>query len=126
MSIANIDPRILGALRAIRTGAISYINGRSDPVDLISSLSTHLGYPAAWGDISRIPAYGGSTATAGWRTLGVPSRDRLGGIPCELVHGGVTGSSCAANAGIRGLYAFAEAIAIYLPVCQYHNEALAP
>ncbi|TCD71526.1 hypothetical protein EIP91_008907 [Steccherinum ochraceum] len=116
MSIANIDPRILAALRSIRTGAISYRTGQATPVDLLSSLSTDLGYPAAWGDVSRIPAYGGPKATAAWSSLGVTSRNGLGGIPCELVHGGVTGSSCTSNAVIRGIHAFAEAAAIYLPV----------
>jgi len=116
MSLANIDPRILGALRAIRNGNISYIKGRSYPADLISSLATDLGYPAAWGDIGRIPAYGAANSAAAWKVLGVTSRDGLGGIPCELVHGSVTGGSCTANASIRGLYAFAEALAIYLPV----------
>ena len=81
MSLANIDPRILGALRAIRTGALSYRTGQSIPVDLVSSLSVDLGYPAAWGDVARLPAYGGANATEAWRVIGVPSRNGLGGIP---------------------------------------------
>lgn len=119
MSLANIDPRILGALRGIRTGDISYRTNACSPPDLLSSLSTDLGYPSAWGDISRIPAFGGAKAADAWKTIGVPTRDGLGGIPCELVHGGVTGPSCTANAVIRGAHAFAEALAIYLPVGPY-------
>ena len=119
MALANIDPRILGALRAIRGGNWSYVERFSSPPDLVSSLAQDLGYPAAWGDISRVPAYGagGAATAAAWSTLGVKNRDGLGGIPCELVHGGLGGGSCTANAAIRGAQAFAEAIAIYLPVC---------
>lgn len=74
------------------------------------------GYPAAWGDISRIPAYGGPSASAAWKALGIKSRHGLGGLPCELVHGTVAGSSCTTNALLRFVYAFVEAVAIYLPV----------
>jgi hypothetical protein len=117
MSLANIDPRILGALRAIREGRWSYTCGFSSPPDLVSSLSTDLGYPAVWGDPSRIPSHGGSVADAAWKTLGVTNRGGLGGIPCELVHGGIGASSCTSNALLRGTKAFAEAMAIYTPVC---------
>ncbi|KAI0094897.1 hypothetical protein BDY19DRAFT_50768 [Irpex rosettiformis] len=116
MSIANIDPRILGALRAIRSGGWSYIRRFSSQPDMVTSLSHDIGYPPIWGDISRIPAYGGPSAQATWEELGVKTRSGLGGLPCELVHGGVVGSSCIANAWVRGVYAFAEALALYLPV----------
>ncbi|KAH8102666.1 hypothetical protein BXZ70DRAFT_1059407 [Cristinia sonorae] len=116
MTLANIDPRILAALRGIRLGDIRYTTGQCHPVDLLTSLSTDLGYPAAWGDFSRMPAYGGPKTIEAWKALGVSGRNGLGGIPCELVHGGVTGGSCTANATIRGVHAFAEAMAIYLPV----------
>ncbi|KAM5536190.1 hypothetical protein V8D89_010089 [Ganoderma adspersum] len=116
MTLANIDPRILAALRAIRTGHFSYSNGFSNPPDLTASLSADLGYPAAWGDPRKLPAYGGPAADKVWKDLAVPNRHGIGGLPCEIVHGGVTGNSCTANAAIRGLHAFAEATAIYLPV----------
>ncbi|KAH9950338.1 hypothetical protein B0H21DRAFT_530055 [Amylocystis lapponica] len=116
MTLANIDPRILSALRAIRSGEWSYRSHHSAHPDLVSSLSKDLGYPSAWGDTSLLPAYGGKQADAAWKALGVPGRQGIGGIPCELVHGGVTGGSCTANAGIRGAQAFAEALALYLPV----------
>ena len=116
MTLANIDPRILAALRAIRTGNFSYKKGLSVPPDLVTSLSADLGYPAAWGDPAQLPPFGGPSADAVWKVLGVPNRHGVGGLPCEVVHGGVTGNSCTANAGIRGLQAFAEAIALYLPV----------
>lgn len=116
MAIANIDPRILAALRAIRSGEWSYRTGSSAYPDLVSSLAQDIGYPSTWGDISRIPAYGGPCANTAWKALGVNSRAGLGGIPCELVHGGVSGESCTANAVIRGAQAFTKAIAIYLPV----------
>ena len=116
MTLANIDPRILAALRAIRTGHFSYSNGSSNPPDLTASLSADPGYPAAWGDPKKLPAYGGPAADKVWKDLAVPNRHGIGGLPCEIVHGGVTGNSCTANAAIRGLHAFAEATAIYLPV----------
>ena len=120
MTIANIDPRILGALRGIRSGSFSYIKGASEPSDLVSSLSKDLGYPPAWGDPGQLPAYGGPQADKMWSALSVVNRSGLGGLPCELVHGGVTGGSCTANAGIRGAQAFAEALALYLPVSSYY------
>ncbi|KAI0689611.1 hypothetical protein BC835DRAFT_1418415 [Cytidiella melzeri] len=116
MSLANIDPRILGALRAIRTGDFSYVRHFTSKPEMLTSLSRDIGYPPAWGDVSRVPAYGGPSAQAAWESLGVKSRHGLGGIPCELVHGGITGSSCISNTSVRGVYAFAEAVAIYLPV----------
>ncbi|KIP11952.1 hypothetical protein PHLGIDRAFT_62780 [Phlebiopsis gigantea 11061_1 CR5-6] len=116
MKLANIDPRILGALRALREGRWSYISGLSDPVDLGSSLSRDLGYPSAWGDPARLPSHGGPSANATWEKLGVTNRMGLGGLPCELIHGGIAGGSCTGNAVIRGTLAFAEAMLIYVPV----------
>jgi len=116
MSLANVDPRILAALRALRSGDLSYVRGLNSNTNIVSSLSQDLGYPPAWGDFSKIPAYGGPSANAAWRSLKVRYRNGRGGIPCELVHGGVAGPSCTANVLIRGAYALAEAVAIYLPV----------
>ncbi|KAI0335265.1 hypothetical protein GY45DRAFT_1317194 [Cubamyces sp. BRFM 1775] len=116
MTLANIDPRVLGALRGIRNGNFSYKRGISVPPDLVTSLSKDLGYPASWGDPALLPAYGGAQANETWKALGVSSRPGRGGLPCEIVHGDVTGASCFANAAIRGAQAFAEAVAIYLPV----------
>lgn len=117
MTLANIDPRILAALRAMRTGHFSYSKGFCNPPDLTTSLSVDLGYPAAWGDPKKLPAIGGILADKIWEELAVPNRHGVGGLPCDIVHGGVTGNSCAANVVIRGLHAFAEATALYLPVC---------
>jgi hypothetical protein len=116
MSLANIDPRILGALRALRNGDFSYVRHFTSKPDMVTSLSRDIGYPPAWGDVTRLPAYGGPSAEAAWRELGVKTRSAVGGLPCELVHGGVSRSSCTANAFKRGVFAFAEAVAIYLPV----------
>ncbi|TBU48330.1 hypothetical protein BD309DRAFT_884692 [Dichomitus squalens] len=115
MKLANIDPRILTALRAIRSGSFSYTKGFSVPPDLATSLSADLGYPPAWGDPAQVPAYGGPEADIAWKALGVSNRRGLGGLPCEVVHSGLA-TGCTANAGIRGLQAFAEAVALYLPV----------
>ena len=116
MKLANIDPRVLGALRGIRSGKFSYLKGVSDPPDLVTSFSRDLGYPSSWGDPKQLPAYGGPHADKIWAALNVSNRSGLGGLPCEIVHGGVTGGSCTANAVIRGSQAFAEALALYLPV----------
>lgn len=116
MKLANVDPRILGALRAMREGQWSYTKRYCNPPDLISSLSHDLGYPSVWGDPSRLPPYGGPSANAAWITMGVKNRTGLGGIPCQLVHSGVGGSSCTSNALIRGAFALAEAMLIYVPV----------
>ncbi|OSX67574.1 hypothetical protein POSPLADRAFT_1064166 [Postia placenta MAD-698-R-SB12] len=116
MTLANIDGRILTALRALRSGAWSYKRHHSTQPDLLSSHARDLGYPSMWGDVAQLPAYGGKEASAAWKRLGVSGRAGVGGIPCELVHGSVTGGSCTANTMIRGAEAFAEAFAIYLPV----------
>ncbi|TFY69243.1 hypothetical protein EVJ58_g514 [Rhodofomes roseus] len=116
MTVANIDPRILAALRLLRTGDWSYRRHHSAQPDLVSSLSRDLGYPAAWGDVTRLPPYGGPEATAVWREMGVKGRDGIGGIPCELVHANASGGSCSKNVSLRGSQAFASALAIYLPV----------
>lgn len=116
MTLANIDPRLLHALRALREGKFSYMKGISVPQDLLTSYSRELGYPATWGDPAILPAYGGPSADLVWKTLGVTGRNGIGGMPCELVHGGTMGGSCASNVAMRAAQAFAEAIALYLPV----------
>ncbi|KAI0257144.1 hypothetical protein BJV78DRAFT_1116126 [Lactifluus subvellereus] len=115
-SLANIDGRIVTALRAIRAKQWSYIHGTSLDPNPVVRLSQDLGYPAQWGDPKVLPAYGGYTASAVWKALGVRGRGSVGGLPCEIVHGTVTGDSCTANVAIRGLHAFLEALALYLPV----------
>lgn len=120
MSLANIDPRLLQALRGLRIGDFSYVKGISRPPDLVTTFAQDLGYPKSWGDPSLLPAYGGPSADAAWKAIGVENRRRLGGLPCELVHGGLS-SSCAANSGLRGLHAFAEALAIYVPVSSFFH-----
>lgn len=119
MTLANIDARILATLRALRSGAWSYKRHHSTQPDLVSSYARDIGYPAIWGEPTLLPAYGGKVADAAWEILGVPGRKGVGGIPCELVHGSVAGGSCTANVAIRGAQAFAEALALYLPVNIY-------
>jgi len=84
-------------------------------------MSQDLGYPPSWGNVDLLPAYGGAAANVAWRKLGVTSRANVGGFPCEIVHGGLgsrwgLGNGCTANAAIRLILAFFEAVAIYLPV----------
>ena len=103
-------------LRAIRAKRWSYVRGTYPNPNSVSLLSQDLGYPALWGNPKVLPAYGGYAAKAVWSALGVRGRGSVGGLPCEIVHGSVTGGSCTANFGIRGLHAFLEAIALYVPV----------
>jgi hypothetical protein len=115
-SLANIDDRIVSTLRLIREKRWSYIHGNSPNPNPVSLLAQDLGYPAQLGDPKLLPAYGGHFASAVWNVLGVRGRDSVGGLPCEIVHGAVTGGSCVANFAIRGLHAFLEALALYVPV----------
>ncbi len=116
--MANVDPRVLDVLRAIRSGTVSYTRRTCNPPDLVSSLSQGMGYPASWGDLSILPVVGGSSADTVWKVLGVRGRKGVGGIPCEIVHGG----NCTPNVGIRGVQAFTRALAIYLPVRFHHIQ----
>jgi len=80
-----------------------------------------LGQPRSWGDMSQIPAFGGTFANEAWKKLGVLSRANVGGFPCEMVHGGLGlkwgfGTGCTGNAAIRFALAFVEAMALYFPV----------
>ncbi|KAI0047838.1 hypothetical protein FA95DRAFT_1558723 [Auriscalpium vulgare] len=115
-SLANIDSRLVTVLRSIKAGELSFVRGISPEPNPLVTLSRDLGYPAAWGDPKLVPAYGGPAAAAAWKALGVTGRGQRGGIPCEIVHGTVTGGSCTKNTSIRGLHAFVEALALYLPV----------
>jgi hypothetical protein len=119
-TLASLDGRILDALRLIRDRRWSYANGSPSYSHILRKLSRELGYNSSWGDPAALPAYGGAMADAAWRSLGVKNRPGVGGLPCELVHGGVGSNlglegSCTANALLRGLKAFLEAIVIYLP-----------
>lgn len=115
-ALANIDNRLLLALRAIRSGTWKYQTRSEETRHILMSHAQELGYPASWGDPSIIPEVGGLKADEVWRQLGVKSRPGRGGIPCELVHGDLMTSSCTANAGIRWVQAFTKAFLIYLPV----------
>ena len=47
---------------------------------------------------------------------GPRGRGKMGGIPCEIVHCGVGGSSCLANAGLRWIRGWKVCMGIYVPV----------
>ncbi|KAJ7487604.1 hypothetical protein B0H11DRAFT_2014065 [Mycena galericulata] len=99
----------------------SYRTGSPAHSHILTTYARDLGHPAAWGDPSILPAYGGSRADKVWKEFGLTTRRGVGGLPCQLVHGQVGSSlglehSCTANAGLRGTKALLEAIAIYLPV----------
>ncbi|KAF8629696.1 hypothetical protein AX15_003316 [Amanita polypyramis BW_CC] len=120
-TLANLDDRLLQALKLLRDGKRwSYMRSSAEHTHLLMSYAQDLGHPKEWGDPSRLPSYGGQSANAVWRALGVNSRPNVGGLPCEVVHGGVgrsfgLSSSCTANALLRGVSAFMKAIALYLP-----------
>lgn len=116
-SLANIDSRLLAAVRGIKEGTWSYRTGTSSPDvrALLTTGATDIGLPPTWGDPHTLPAFGGSGATKIWRELGVQGRDGVAGLPCEIIHRGVCGSSCTANASLRFAKVFTQAIAIYIP-----------
>lgn len=119
--MANLDGHILDVLRHIREGKWSYIRGSPSHGDTLRHTARSLGLPSILGDPEAVPAYGGKAATAAWRKLSVFTRDGLGGVPCELLHGQVGSglglqSSCTANGILRLLTGFEKALAIYLPV----------
>ncbi|KAH9849754.1 hypothetical protein C2E23DRAFT_838328 [Lenzites betulinus] len=114
--MADIDPRLLTAVRGIREGTYSYSKETTGPRDVVTGLARDLGYPPSWGDFTQLPAYGGPQANETWKALGVTNRNGVGGLPCEVIHGRTEGVSCTKNAAMRGAWAFAEAVAIYLPV----------
>lgn len=120
-SLANVDKRLLEVIRALREGTWSYIHSPSTKRNILGPLAEELGRSPSWGDPTVLPAYGGDLANEAWKQLGVDERSGIGGLPCELVHGGVGArlglhNSCIANVAIRAMYAFAKALVIYLPV----------
>jgi hypothetical protein len=120
-TLAGLDHRIITVLQRIRDGSWSYISGSVHHKQLLQDSALNTGLPPAWGDPSVVPAYGGAIADEAWKKLGVTNRPGVGGIPCELLHrevGSALGleSSCTANAGLRTLKGFMDALAIYLPV----------
>ncbi|KAK0465020.1 uncharacterized protein EV420DRAFT_1626957 [Desarmillaria tabescens] len=120
-ALANVDARLLRALRLIYEGKWSYTRGYISSPAILETYANDLGYPAAWGSPSALPSIGGQKADIIWNKLGVTSRPGVGGLPCELVHGGVgsqigLAGNCTANAGLRAVKALAQSMAIYLPV----------
>ncbi|KAJ7706172.1 hypothetical protein B0H17DRAFT_919881 [Mycena rosella] len=120
-TLAGLDPRVIDTLRAIRANKWSYLTGSPSHSHLLTTYARDLGSPAAWGDPSRLPAFGGAHADQVWKQLGVSTRPGVGGLPCQIIHGDVGSSlglvhSCTANAGLRGIKVLLEAIVIYLPV----------
>lgn len=122
-ALANVDGRLLEALRRRRDGTWTY-GKQTAYTDLMATLAEDLGYPFAWGNTTIVPLKGGKQANEVWKQLGVEGRNGIGGIPCELVHGGVgnhfieggVGGSCTANAAVRGAMGFIEGLAMYAPV----------
>jgi len=126
-TLANIDPLLLKTLNLLREG--KWLYGNCDPahVDFLKAYASSLRHPTSWVDPTVLPPRGGSAADDVWKVLGVTSRPGVGGIPCEFVHGDVgrhlgLSHSCVANASLRGIKAFIEAIAIYIPVSPLSNK----
>ncbi|KAK0525056.1 hypothetical protein OC834_005300 [Tilletia horrida] len=57
---------------------------------------------------------------------GPRGRGEMGGIPCELVHCGVTGESCVANAALRWWHGWKTCMRIYVPVHLLPKVLFAP
>lgn len=90
-SAANIDSRLITALRRCRTGELIY-GQDTGQAPLLTSLCDELGLPQHWGNPANT----------------VP-------IPCELYHCGA-GPSCEGHAASRFLNAFTFAMKLYLPL----------
>lgn len=128
-TLANVDGSLIQTLQFIRAGTWSYRIGSPQHEHILQKSAQKLGLPASWGNPFVLPAYGGAIANTAWKSIDVHSRSSVGGLPCELVHG-KTGTSlglhqsCIANAGLRVLKAFLEALVIYLPVSRLrpHNK----
>ena len=130
-TLADVDAPIIQTLQYIRAGAWSYHTGSPEYGNILLKSTQKLGFPASWSNPSVLPAYGGSTANAVWKSIGVHSRPGVGGLPCEIVHGKIGASlglqqSCAANTGMRVLKAFLEALVIYLPVSRIISSTIRP
>lgn len=105
----------------LKDGQWSYTQGYTADPAILETYASDLGYPAAWGSPLALPSAGGRKADITWNQLGVKNRPGVGGLPCELVHGGVgskigLAGSCTANAGLRAAKALSQSMAIYLPV----------
>ncbi|KAF9020961.1 hypothetical protein BDZ89DRAFT_1071880 [Hymenopellis radicata] len=103
-ALADVDPRLLRTLQLIRGKNWSYVNGSANHLSILEDYAVELGI-----------------ANEAWATLGVSSRPKVGGLPCELVHGGMGSTlglahSCTANSSLRALRALVQSILIYLPV----------
>lgn len=109
-----MDTQLLMALRGIRKGTWTYGSESLDGYLLVKS-AERLGLSSMLGDPASLPPYGGDTANKVWKAFGVENRSGVGGIPCTIVHGGMT-ESCIGNAAYRGGNTLMKAIMIYLPV----------
>lgn len=89
--VADIDHRLIGALRLCRQGELVYGSADTQDADL-PSLCRQLDLPEVWGNPAKT----------------VP-------IPCELYHCGA-GRSCEVHAGKRFAKTFRLAMRIYLPL----------
>ena len=88
---AQVDPRLVLALRSLREG--NFVYGRdTGQAGILQSLCQDHDLPLAWGDPS----------------LSVP-------IPCEVVHAGV-GPSCLRHALLRFLRSWQSSFLMYFPI----------
>jgi hypothetical protein len=88
---AQVDPRLIEALRMARRGQWTYGQPKGD-LEVLESMCREYGMPEVWGDTSKT-----------WP------------IPCEIVHMGC-GPNCEKHALWRFTKAFAFACSTYLPI----------
>ncbi|KAF8587278.1 hypothetical protein K439DRAFT_1338658 [Ramaria rubella] len=115
-SLADMDSRLLLALRAIRNGSWQYARPSETHAHLLITMASDLALNPLLGDPNHLPAHGGAEANRAWTALGYQGRRGIGGVPCNIVHCGIAGDSCTGNALLRGLRAFGQALLIYTPV----------
>lgn len=115
-SLADIDTRLITALQALREGTWKYGEPALKRDVLLEGMVRELGLDPCLGSPIHLPKYGGPLADQIWRKYNVHGRHGIGGLPCEVVHCGTTGSSCSGNATVRFGQAFIRALLIYAPV----------
>ncbi|KAK0198309.1 hypothetical protein F5146DRAFT_1158293 [Armillaria mellea] len=101
-ALANVDARLLKALRMLKDGQWSYTQGYTADPAILETYASDLGSPRCMGEPVGTPL--------GWR-----SESRYHLEPVGREESPRTGS-CTANAGLRAAKALSQSMAIYLPV----------
>jgi hypothetical protein len=91
-SAAEVDPRLIEVLQAIRAGKFAY-GKDTGAAGILTPMCRDYNWPEEWGDPAKT----------------IP-------VPCTMVHNGLAGSSCHAYAAVRFARAFRFSFLMYLPL----------